>query len=228
MVTRPFKAVILIVLILSAVLVTISVYSKNENAKEADIINHSVCEGKSTTENRGIIRSDAGKEETVPAIPPSTSTPIKPTPSSSGSSGPSTSPNLNTPNLGSILGELVDKVLKSDENLEILVTEGMKEELDDYFDTKQLKSFNLSSEMEKAVAAEIKRICAETARSDRKTRKFLKKEYKKTIEEKKKKFKEDCEKGAMGKVKKMKKVKISEKSNELRLFESDSATNEFF
>lgn len=211
MITRPSKAVLLIVLMLSSVLVTITVYSYNENAKEAAVMNYNVCESKTT--------SDTSKEGAVPPVPPSTGKPIEPTNSPSSSSGLSTSPK---PNIGSVLGELIDKVLKSDENLEILVSEGMKEELDEYFNAKhQLKSFNLSSEMEKAVEAEIKRICVETARSDRKNRKFLKKEYKKTIEEKKKKFKEECEKGPLGKGKKMKKVKINEKSNEVRIFKND-------
>lgn len=203
MITRSSKAILLIILLLSFVLVTISVYSYNENPKEDAVLDYKTT-------------SDTSKK--VP-VPPSTSTPIEPTASSSiGSSGPSSSSGSSTsskPNIGSRLGELVDKILKSDENLDILVSAGMKKELDEYFKEKQqLKSFNLSSEMEKAVEAEIKRICVETARSNLKTRRTLKKEYKKTIEEKKKKFKEECDKGPLGKGKKMKKVKIKEKSNE--------------
>ena len=125
------------------------------------------------------------------------------------------------------LGELVTKVLESDENLQILVSLGMKAEFNDYFNVSQLKKFDMSSEMEKEVAAELKRICVEISRSERKMKKLAKEESKKTIAEKKEKFKEEYGKGGCFKRKTTKKVRIQDNLNEVRFYNQDRATDTF-
>ena len=215
MITRQLKAVLWLILIIFTITFTVIVFNKSDNA---DIIKDSIH--MSATKKNELpkeVRKD-DKSETSEVSGPDANT----------SNTPDSSPNPN-PKLDSSFSELVDKVLKSDEDLEVLVELGMIDEFRAYFNIKQLKKFNLSVEMEKAVAEELKRICREISSSDRKSRKWLKNEYKKTIEEKKKQFEAECRKEPNKKATlKGKRVKISENSNELRFYELNSGTKEFF
>lgn len=231
MITRPLKSLLLLLLIISTITITISVYSKLQNVREVNDMTQAAkprsCEGSndSNSKRNDFSKSEEGSgggEKVSLVALRSDDEPIIPDSNNSGGSSSSSSPDdSNSPGGSSKnLYNIIDKVFEDDEDLEILVTLGMKKELDEYFKLKQFSKYNLSREMEKAVIKELKRLCKEIASSDKKTRKYMKKEYKNTVEDKKKQFKEEYEKEPENRTSlKGKRLKFREDLNEIKLYE---------
>jgi hypothetical protein len=231
MITSPLKSLLLLLLIISTITITISVYSKLQNVREVNDMTQAAkprsCEGSndSNSKRNDFSKSEEGSgggEKVSLVALRSDDEPIIPDSNNSGGSSSSSSPDdSNSPGGSSKnLYNIIDKVFEDDEDLEILVTLGMKKELDEYFKLKQFSKYNLSREMEKAVIKELKRLCKEIASSDKKTRKYMKKEYKNTVEDKKKQFKEEYEKEPENRTSlKGKRLKFREDLNEIKLYE---------
>jgi hypothetical protein len=237
MITSPLKSLLLLLLIISTITITISVYSKLQNVREVNDMTQAAkprsCEGSNDSNSK---RNDFSKSEegsgggekvSLVALRSDDEPIITDSNNSGGSGGSGGSSSSSSPDDSSSPGgssknlyNIIDKVFEDDEDLEILVTLGMKKELDEYFKLKQFSKYNLSREMEKAVIKELKRLCKEIASSDKKTRKYMKKEYKNTVEDKKKQFKEEYEKEPENRTSlKGKRLKFREDLNEIKLYE---------
>lgn len=215
MTPKLYKVILLILLLIFSVAVTLNFFtiSNGEGVNKIDSV--SSRKNKPSVEMHEHDSGSNGCETPVSASSSASS------PSSGDGGGPKKSLS------GTEIGNVVNKVLKSDEDLNILVTEGMVTEFDKYFNVSKLKPYNLSPEMEEAVAAQLRKLCVGMKTADDKCKADARKQYKKTVGELKKKFHEEYGKEPEKKKKnpKKKSVRIDESVNETKRFKRNSPPN---